>query len=345
MSGTVDMMFGSVSTAIPLVQSKKLKALAVTGRERMKAMPDLPTIEEAGLKGYDLEAVYFMAEPAKVPAPVLKKLADDVADINTQPDVQEFMDRIYARPLTGGPEEARAFLKTEVRKWQGVVDATGMKETDMNKRRRVALAVLAGLMTSLALPQMSRAAEGYPNRPLRLIAPSSPGGILDITSRIVGKKLSERLGQPVVVENVPGAAGILGMQSLLRAEPDGYTMVMGSSGPNAVNYTLYSKLPYAMSDFAPVARIITMPNALVVNANAPVKTLAEFRDYARGKQGNLSMAVSMIGTSGHLGGELLKNRLEFTAVTVPYKGAAPATNDLVAGQVDFTAAGAGRHHP
>ncbi|KAG1467336.1 hypothetical protein G6F57_013063 [Rhizopus arrhizus] len=206
----------------------------------------------------------------------------------------------------------------------------------MNKRRRVALAVLAGLMTSLALPQMSRAAEGYPNRPLRLIAPSSPGGILDITSRIVGKKLSERLGQPVVVENVPGAAGILGMQSLLRAEPDGYTMVMGSSGPNAVNYTLYSKLPYAMSDFAPVARIITMPNALVVHANAPVKPLAEFRDYARGKQGNLSMAVSMIGTSGHLGGELLKNRLEFTAVTVPYKGAAPATNDLVAGQVDFT---------
>lgn len=127
MAGTVDLMFGSVSTAIPLVQSKKLKALAVTGRERMKAMPDLPTIEEAGLKGYDVEAVYFMVAPAKVPAPVLKQLADAVADINTQPDVQEFMDRIYARPLTGGPDEARAFLKSEVRKWQGVVDATGLK--------------------------------------------------------------------------------------------------------------------------------------------------------------------------------------------------------------------------
>ncbi|AUA56556.1 Argininosuccinate lyase [Achromobacter spanius] len=127
MSGLVDMMFGSVSTAIPLVQAKKLKALAVTGRDRMKAMPDLPTIEEAGLKGYDVEAVYFMAAPAKVPAPVLKTLADAVADINKQPDVQEFMDRIYARPLTGSPEEARAFLKTEVKKWQGVVDATGMK--------------------------------------------------------------------------------------------------------------------------------------------------------------------------------------------------------------------------
>jgi tripartite-type tricarboxylate transporter receptor subunit TctC len=127
MAGTVDMMFGSVSTAIPLVQTKKLKALAVTGRERMKAMPDLPTIEEAGLKGYDVEAVYFMAAPARIPAPVHERLADAVADINKQPDVQEFMDRIYARPLTGGPEEARAFLKAEVRKWQGVVDATGMK--------------------------------------------------------------------------------------------------------------------------------------------------------------------------------------------------------------------------
>ncbi len=206
----------------------------------------------------------------------------------------------------------------------------------MKTRRQVALALLAGLTAFLVPTLASHAAEGYPNKPLRLIAPSSPGGILDITSRVVGKKLSERLGQPVVVENVPGAAGILGMQAMLRAEPDGYTMVMGSSGPNAVNYTLYSKLPYGMSDFAPVVRVITMPNALVVNADSPLKTLAEFRAYARKKQGNLSMAVSMLGTSGHLGGELLKNRLDFTAVTVPYKGAAPATNDLVAGQVDFT---------
>ncbi len=206
----------------------------------------------------------------------------------------------------------------------------------MKIRRQVAQALLAGLAAFIVATPALQAAEAYPSKPLRLIAPSSPGGILDITSRVVGKKLSERLGQPVVVENVPGAAGILGMQAMLRAEPDGYTLVMGSSGPNAVNYTLYSKLPYSMSDFAPVVRVITMPNALVVNANSPLKTLADFRAYARQKQGNLSMAVSMLGTSGHLGGELLKNRLDFTAVTVPYKGAAPATNDLVAGQVDFT---------
>lgn len=127
MAGTVDMMFGSVSTAIPLVQAKKLKALAVTGRERMQTLPDLPTIEEAGLKGYDVEAAYLLVAPAKVPAPILKSLADAVAEINRQPDVHVFMERIYAKPLTGGPNEARAFLKTETEKWQGLVQATGLK--------------------------------------------------------------------------------------------------------------------------------------------------------------------------------------------------------------------------
>jgi tripartite-type tricarboxylate transporter receptor subunit TctC len=127
MGGTVDMMFGSVSTAIPLVQANRLKALAVTGRERMKALPNLPTIEESGLKGYDVEAVYLMVAPAKIPAPILKSLADAVAEINKQPDVYTFMERIYAKPLSGGPNEAKAFLKAETEKWQGLVQATGLK--------------------------------------------------------------------------------------------------------------------------------------------------------------------------------------------------------------------------
>lgn len=198
------------------------------------------------------------------------------------------------------------------------------------------LVLLTGVSALLALPQIAAANDAYPSKPLRLIAPSSPGGILDITSRIVAKKLSEQIKQPVVVDNVPGAAGMLGMQAMLRAEPDGYTLVMGSSGPNAVNYTLYSsKLPYKMSDFAPVVSIITMPNALVVNANTPIKTLPEFRKWARDKNGQLTQAVSMLGTSGHLGGELIKNRLDFQATTVPYKGAAPASKDLVGGEVDY----------
>lgn len=127
MAGTVDMMFGSVSTAIPLVQANKLKALAVTGSKRMKALPDLPTIAESGLDGYDVQAVYLMVAPAKIPAPVLDSLADAIADINMQPDVRDFMDRLYAEPLTGGPNEAKAYLKAETEKWQRVVQATGLK--------------------------------------------------------------------------------------------------------------------------------------------------------------------------------------------------------------------------
>ena len=148
----------------------------------------------------------------------------------------------------------------------------------MNVSRRAALALADGRPCPAAIRPGGRR---LPQQAAWLIAPSSPGGILDITSRVVGKKLSELLKQPVVVENVAGAAGILGMQSMLRAEPDGYTLIMGSSGPNAVNYTLYDKLPYRMEDFAPVARVITMPNALVVNASSPVKTLADFRAHAR----------------------------------------------------------------
>jgi len=206
----------------------------------------------------------------------------------------------------------------------------------MHPPKRRTLSLLAGLASVLCQPHLVQAAENYPNRPLRLIAPSSPGGILDITSRVVGKKLSELLKQPVVIENIPGAAGILGMTNMLRSEADGYTLIMGSSGPNAVNYTLYNDLPYRISDFAPVIRVTTMPNALVVNAAAPVQTLADFRAWVKGKDGSATMAVSMIGTSGHLGGELIKNQLGFAAITVPYKGAAPSTAALVAGQVDFS---------
>jgi len=125
-SGIIDTMFGSVSTAIPLVQSGKLKALAVTGRERIKTLPALPTIEESGLQGYDVGATYFVAAPAGLPAPVLKTLADAVAHINQQADVRAFMDRLHARLLTGGPDVVTAFLAAEERKWRGVVAATGL---------------------------------------------------------------------------------------------------------------------------------------------------------------------------------------------------------------------------
>ncbi|WP_151447057.1 Bug family tripartite tricarboxylate transporter substrate binding protein [Lacisediminimonas profundi] len=127
MAGTVDLMFGSISTAVPLVKSGRLHAIAVTSRERVKELPNIPTVEELGLKGFEVEASYLLAAPAKIPADVLKRLADAMAEINKDPEVIAFIERLYARPLKGGPEETKAFLKSEVDKWQRVVNASGLK--------------------------------------------------------------------------------------------------------------------------------------------------------------------------------------------------------------------------
>ncbi len=197
---------------------------------------------------------------------------------------------------------------------------------------RVAVPSVALIIPTLAAAQ-SPAFD--PVKPLRIIAPSSPGGILDLTSRLIGKSLSDRLKQPVVIENVPGAGGVLGIQAMLRAAPDGHTLVMGSLGPNAANYALHDKLPYAFEDLAPVAHVLSMPDVVVVNPKLPVGTIAELKTYAASTPKGLSMAVSTSGSSGHLAGELLKLHTGTPAVSVVYRGAAPALTDLVAGQVDF----------
>lgn len=209
----------------------------------------------------------------------------------------------------------------------------------MNRRDAVRCAVAACVLGIQGGPwaiQSAFAAEGLPvGKPYKIIAPSSPGGILDLTSRLLAKSLSERVGEPVIVENHPGAGGTIGIQTMLRADPDGRTLVMGSLGPNAGNYSLQSKLPYTSSDMSAVIHVLSMPDVVVVNPNLPVKSLADLKKYAKSKPQGLSMAVSTSGSSGHLAGSLLNQRTGIEAVDVIYKGAAPALTDLIAGQVDY----------
>ncbi|QIL81579.1 tripartite tricarboxylate transporter substrate binding protein [Diaphorobacter sp. HDW4A] len=172
-------------------------------------------------------------------------------------------------------------------------------------------------------------------KPYRIIAPSSPGGILDITSRLIAKSLGERIHQPVIVENHPGAGGAIGIQAMLRAEPDGRTLVMGSLGPNAANYELQKKLPYTFGDMTAVIHVLSMPDVVVVNPRLSVKSVADLKQYASTKPDGLSMAVSTSGSSGHLAGALLNQRTGIRSVDVIYKGASPALTDLIAGQVDY----------
>jgi len=194
---------------------------------------------------------------------------------------------------------------------------------------------LAWLGTACCMVANAHAASPpLPDKPVRIIAPAAPGGILDLTSRYVAEQLGKIIDRPVIVENKSGAGGILGIQSMLRSDPDGMTLVMGSLGPNAANYALYKSLPYSKEDLAPVIHVLSMPDVVVINAKIPARNIDELRKYAAGKPGGLSMAVSTAGSSGHLAGELFKSQARIPAVNVVYRGAAPALMDLVGGQVD-----------
>ncbi|SOY63952.1 conserved hypothetical protein; UPF0065 [Cupriavidus taiwanensis] len=177
------------------------------------------------------------------------------------------------------------------------------------------------------------AVAAYPDKPIRLIVPAAAGGTTDIASRLVGKRMGELLGQPVVVENRAGGGGIIGAQALRQSAADGYTLMMGNIGPNAINYSLYRQLPYRAEDFAPITMVVSVPNVLVVNASVPARTVAELVALARAQPGKYSFASSGTGQSVHLCGELFRKRTGTDLIHVPYKGAAPAVADLVAGQV------------
>jgi tripartite-type tricarboxylate transporter receptor subunit TctC len=189
--------------------------------------------------------------------------------------------------------------------------------------------------SAAALPAVSRVARAqtYPSRPVRLIAPFAPGGSSDILARLMGQWLSERLGQPFVVENRPGAASNIGTEAVVRASPDGYTLLM-VGGWNAINATLYDKLNFNFSrDIAPVAGIVRALNVMVINPSFPAKSVPEFIAYAKANPGKISMASVGIGSGPHLYGELFKMMAGVDMVHVPYRSGGPALTDLLGGQV------------
>ena len=188
---------------------------------------------------------------------------------------------------------------------------------------------------AVALPAVSRVAKAqtYPSKPVRLIIGYPPGGSADITARLTGQWLSERLGQPVVVESRPGAATNLATEAVVRAAPDGYTLLLVAPA-NAINATLYDKLSFDfLRDIVSVAGIIRFPNVVVVNPSLPIKTIPELIAYAKANPGKLNMASSGNGSTIHMSGELFKMLTGINMVHVPYRGGAPALTDLISGQV------------
>jgi tripartite-type tricarboxylate transporter receptor subunit TctC len=202
----------------------------------------------------------------------------------------------------------------------------------MKLPRRRFLHLAAG---AAALPAVSRIswAQAYPARPVRIIAPTAPGGAPDILARLIGPWLSERLGQQFVVENRPGSGNNIGTEAVVRAAPDGYTLLMVSSS-NAINATLYDKLNFVfLRDIAAVAGIISLPFVMVVNPSVPAKTVPEFTAYAKANPGKISFGSPGIGTPGHVAGELFKMMAKVEMIHVPYRGGGAVLSDLLGGQV------------
>ena len=198
--------------------------------------------------------------------------------------------------------------------------------------RRQFLHLAAG---AAALPAASRIAraQAYPSRPVHLVVPAPAGGSFDITARLMGQWLSERLGQQFVIENRPGAGTNIGTEAVVRAPADGYTLLLVGT-PNAINATLYDKLNYNfIRDIAPVAGIIRDPHVLVLNPSVPAKTVPDFIAYAKTNPRKINMASSGIGSGPHIAGELFKMMAGVNMVHVPYRGQTPALTDLLAGQV------------
>lgn len=207
-------------------------------------------------------------------------------------------------------------------------------------RRRLLVAATA--VAATALSGLSNASDvrpdpAYPSKPIRLIVPFTPGGGADIQGRIIAKELGRLLGQSVIVENRPGANGGIGAKIVASAEPDGYTLLVGSTGTHSTNEFLYSKKqPYdSVKDFAPISLISTFDNGIIVPANSPIKTLADIVAAAKKAPGKQMYGVTVLGAASHLAVEMFKRDADIDVTAVPYSGSSPATIDLLGGRLDF----------
>lgn len=205
----------------------------------------------------------------------------------------------------------------------------------LNRRELLgALAFLIGAATSAsALAQ----ASSYPNKPIRIIVPFAVGGIADTFGRVIGIKLTEAWGQPVIIENRTGAGGNIGAELVAKSAPDGYTLVMGNNGTHAVNVNLFKSIPFdPIKDFIPIAHVLEAEGLLVVNPAIKANSVREIVEMARAQPGKLSYASGGLGTTSHLAGELFKSTAKVDIVHVPYKGNSPAIADLLSGQTQLS---------
>ncbi|MGQ0751391.1 MAG: Bug family tripartite tricarboxylate transporter substrate binding protein [Betaproteobacteria bacterium] len=199
---------------------------------------------------------------------------------------------------------------------------------------RLAVAVSAGCLQSVPVLAATIATQAYPNKAIRIVVPSPPGGGADMTARPIAQKLSERWRQPVVIDNRGGASGMIGAEIVAKSSPDGYTLMVGSSAEVALNVTLFPKMPYdPVKDLAPITLATVTPIALVVHPSVPIKSVREYIAIARARPQSMTFASAGPGSIHHFAGEWLKMLAKIDIVHVPYKGMGPAIVDMLGGQI------------
>jgi tripartite-type tricarboxylate transporter receptor subunit TctC len=200
------------------------------------------------------------------------------------------------------------------------------------KRRDILTTALVGMAACLATPAVS---QSYPNQPIRIVAPFPAGGLVDVLARAVGDEMSKSTGQPIIVENKPGAGGNIGAELVAKSAPDGYTLLMTSPGIQSINQFLYKTMPFDPEKaFTPISLVADMPMLVLVHPKTNIKSLKELVAAAKANPGKLNFGSAGVGTTGHLGQALLVHVAGINVTHVPYKGAAPAVNDLIAAHID-----------
>jgi tripartite-type tricarboxylate transporter receptor subunit TctC len=195
------------------------------------------------------------------------------------------------------------------------------------------LSVFSAVLAAVVFPA---AAADWPARPVHLVVPYAPGGPVDVSARLIAAPLQKALGQPVIIDNKPGAGGNIGADFVAKSSPDGHTLVMGAIATHAINPALYRNFPYdPVRDFVPVALVVQVPNVLVVNNDVPARSVQELISYLKKEPGKAAFASGSTGSTGHLAGELFKQITGTEMTHVPYKGSAPAMLDLLAGRVQL----------
>src|SRR5262249_18327632 len=206
--------------------------------------------------------------------------------------------------------------------------------------------LIKSLAAAAAVWPLAAQAQTYPSRPVVMVVPYAAGGTFDVMGRIMATRMGELLGQPVIVENTTGAGGIIGVNRVVNAAPDGYTLLLGSTGTHAYNQTIYKKRLYdAINDFTPVALFSEQPMVLEVRKDLPANTFQEFSALVKASPEKFKYGPAGAGTATHLGCSLLNSRLGVNVTHVPYRGSAPASNDLMGGQIDYLCGNLGAAAP